>query len=112
MVFFNKRVNKNEKSLDQDDISFESNSTGCIRNVENTNSNKANFFVFALCYALICIIGPSTGTFKPNSNFPIFWRKKIPAGTFEYFFKNSFPTWSFWANKKKFEFPLLSPDGS
>ena len=60
---------------------------------------------------LICIIsiGPSA-TFWPISNFPNFCQNKNSLELLNIIFENSSPKGSFGANKKKFEFSLMSPD--
>ena len=53
--------------------------------------------------------GPS-GTFRPISNFPNFCQNKNSLELLNIIFENSSTIGSFWANKKKLEFSLLSPD--
>ena len=60
---------------------------------------------------LICIISirPSV-TLRPISNFSNFCQNKNSLELLNIIFENSSPKGSFGANKKKFEFSLLSPD--
>ena len=60
---------------------------------------------------LICIISiGSSVAFWPISNFPNFCQNKNSLELLNIIFENSSPKGSFGANKKKFEFSLLSPD--
>ena len=77
----------------------------------STRENVSLFLNESFENVLICIIsiGPS-GTFRPISNFPNFCQNKNSLELLNIIFENSSPIGSFWANKKKFEFSLLSPD--
>ena len=77
----------------------------------STRGNVSLFLNESFENVLICIIsiGPS-GTFRPISNFPNFCQNKNSLELLNIIFENSSPIGSFWANKKKFEFSLLSPD--
>ena len=85
---------------------------GCKNDCESVNSRKRCLVLNeGFLNVLICIIsiGPSA-TFWPISNFPNFCQNKNSLELLNIIFENSSPKGSFGANKKKFEFSLLSPD--
>ena len=96
----------------RDKIQFGSKQKGCKNDCESVNSRKRCLVLNeSFENVLICIIsiGPS-GTLRPISNFPNFCRKKNSLELLNIIFENSSPKGSFGANKKRFEFSLLSPD--
>ena len=88
-------------------------STRAVKTIVKTSTreNVSLFLNESFENVLICIIsiGPS-GAVRPISNFPNFCQNKNSLELLNIIFENSSPIGSFWANEKKFEFSLLSPD--
>ena len=101
-----------ERCLGRHEIYFKRNSKKCGTNCEKMNSGQVSVALHEpFENALICIILiGSFGKSRPISNFPNFRQNKNSVELFNIIFENSLPKGSFGANKKKFEFLLLSPD--
>ena len=89
-------------------------STRDIKTIVSENINSRKRFLYlneSFENVLICIISiGQSGTFRPISNFPNFCQNKNSLELLNIIFENSSAKGTFWANKKKFEFSLLSPD--